>query len=250
MRALLVVLHLTAVISVACPAPVRTMPDSSWKRPAVQEEVLGWTTRLAKIGIRLTPDELQSLSTDIQRQWIDARRAILGPALTYLRVIGATQAWYMFTGPDKEPQRFVLSFTTARDDGGTEAERVFELGYELEHPELLHADFLDDHRVRRVMFQTSWGKSESTFRIVCQALDVRLRKQREDVVDTVCQLVGRPVEHPYRRERKRTDSIAREIAVHKDGSIDEAKDGRPSKRRLPAKKRTPSSSSSPSAVTP
>jgi hypothetical protein len=128
----------------------------------------------------------------------------------------------MFTGPDREPQRFVLSFTTATS---TTDDVVFELGRPPAHPELIHPDFLDDHRIRRALFQTSWGRSDETFRQVCRAFDRILRARRPDIDDVMCRLVARRVEHPYRPHAERPDRIVRSLVVHADhGTTEERED--------------------------
>ncbi len=237
-RALLIALHLVAVTAVACPAPVRSMPAASWKRAAVQEELQGWSQRLATIGITKSPADIQAWSIDVQTQWMNVRRELVWPFQKYLHLVGAAQGWYMFTGPDREPQRFVLAFTSVNDTvdstvdstvvaaGGSKPEEVvFELGYELKHPELVLPDFLDDHRIRRSLFQASWSKSDNTFRLVCDAFNKRLRVKRANVDDVVCRLVSRPVEHPYKRGKTRTDSVVRELTLHRDGTSRESRDG-------------------------
>lgn|GEM_PF-976811 len=248
LRALLIALHLVAVVAVACPAPVRSMPASSWKRAAVQEELQGWSQRLATIGVTRSSADIQAWSMEVQTRWLAVRRELVWPFQKYLRAVGAAQGWYMFTGPDREPQRFVLAFTSVDDTGtgddtvvgvktGTRREElVFELGYELKHPELVLPDFLDDHRIRRALFQASWSKSESTFNLLCTAFNKRLRTKRTDVDDVVCRLVSRPVEHPARRARARSDTVVRELKMHRDGTTHETRDGVASTAKRPVRK--------------
>ena len=207
-------MHLLAVTAVACPAPIRSVPASSWKRPAVQEELQGWSDRLNALGFRSSAADVQAWAIAVQARWSAARRSVVWPFQKYVRAVGAAQGWYMFTGPDREPQRFILTFTTSARPSPQQpapAELVFELGYRLNHPELVLPDFLDDHRIRRALFQASWSKSDNTFRLMCDAFNHRLRRQRGDVVDVTCQLMSRPVEHPFKRQRVRTDKLEREL---------------------------------------
>jgi hypothetical protein len=214
-RAVLVALHLVCVGVVACPAPVRSMTAETWRRPAVQEELDAWAKRLTAFGYPITPSELQDVSWTLQKRWLALRTEVVRPFQTWLRAVNAPQGWYMFTGPDREPQRFVLSFTTktSRVD-----EVVFELGRAPARPELIHPDFLDDHRVRRALFQASWGRNERTFRQICAAFNRTLRFRRADVDDVVCRLVARRVEHPYRPRAERPDRVVRELIVKADDS--------------------------------
>jgi hypothetical protein len=176
------------------------------------------------------------------------RRELVWPFQNYLRLVGAAQGWYMFTGPDREPQRFILAFTSVTDTvdstvvaapGSKPEELVFELGYQLKHPELVLPDFLDDHRIRRSLFQASWSKSDSTFRLVCDAFNKRLRVKRADIDDVVCRLVSRPVEHPYKRSKARTDSVVRELTLHRDGTSLETREGVVSPSKSPKGKKAP-----------
>lgn len=227
-RATLIAMHLLAVTAVACPAPIRSVPASSWKRPAVQEELQGWSDRLNALGFSTSAADVQAWSIAVQARWSAARRSVVWPFQKYLRAVGAAQGWYMFTGPDREPQRFILSFTTSARPSPQQpapAELVFELGYRLNHPELVLPDFLDDHRIRRALFQASWSKSDNTFRLMCDAFNQRLRRQRVDIVDVTCQLMSRPVEHPFKRQRVRTDKLERELTIRADGSSVESRDG-------------------------
>jgi hypothetical protein len=232
------------------------MNAAGWKRPGVQTELRAWSKRLNSVGIPWTPDDLQEKSIAVQAVWSGARKKVVWPFQRYLRLIGAPQGWYMFTGPDREPQRFMLSMTTsstpattptptAKDEdedtivvGDTE-DIVFDLGRSLRHPELIHPDFLDDHRVRRALFQSSWGKTDTTFRLICDGFSRHLRERRDDVDDVICRLIGRKVEHPWRREEARPARVTRKLTLHKDGSADEEKDGEafvPSKKGRTSKK--------------
>lgn len=220
-RALLIGLHLVSVGVVACPAPVRVMTAETWKRPAVQEELHAWAARATAVGITMTAQEVRDLSWGVQKRWLAWRTDVVAPFQAWLRLINAPQGWYMFTGPDREPQRFVLSFSTstsAADDV------VFELGRRPAHPELVHPDFLDDHRIRRALFQTSWGRSDETFRQICRAFDRILRTRRPDIDDVTCRLVARRVEHPYRPRTERPDRVVRELVVHADRGTTERRE--------------------------
>lgn len=244
-RALLIALHLLAVVAVACPAPVRTMNAEAWQRPAVRDELEGWSSRLGAVGIAVSPDALRDLSSDVQRRWIEARSAVVWPFQKWLRAVNAPQGWYMFTGPDRDPQRLFVAFTSSSSPKGEQL--VFEAGRPPARPDLINADFINDHRVRRAMFQTSWGRSESTFRAICAALATRVRARatdRDAVDDVVCRLVGRRVEHPHQRDAPRPERVARELLLHKDGTSTERKDGSPVRTR-PARRSSPKSTAAP-----
>ncbi len=260
LRALLIGLHLVAVSAVACPAPIRSMNAASWKRPGVQMELRAWTKRLNAVGIPWTTDDLRRHSTTIQETWQGARKNVVWPFQRYLRLIGAPQGWYMFTGPDREPQRFMLSFTSTttapasstssaspassnNEDAiavGDDEVVVFDLGRTNHHPELIDPDFLDDHRVRRALFQSSWSKNDGTFRLICDGFSRHLRARRADVDDVICRLIARSVEHPWRRGEPRPARVTRQMRIGAGGEVSEEKDGQAvaiPKRRTRGKKR-------------
>lgn len=227
-RALFVLCHLVAVCAVACPAPVRTFDAKSWARASVQEELRGWSTRLGQVGITATPQELQTFSSTVSTQWREQRAVVVAPFKWWLTTVGAPQGWYMFTGPDREPQRFALAVTTTNASAVNPPSTfspVFELGRDGGDPSLLDPAFVGDHRVRRALFQSSWSHNDNIMRSICAWFDADLRRRRDDIADVRCTLVARAVEHPWRRELSgRVDRIVREIVRHKDGSVTETRE--------------------------
>ena len=235
-RAVLIALHLLAVVAVACPAPVRGMNAEAWKRPAVQEELQAWARRATALGHPTTAKEVQDLSWGVQERWLSLRKKVVWPFQAWLKAVNAPQGWYMFTGPDRDPQRFVLSFTTT---SSATDELVFELGRPPARPDLIHPDFLDDHRVRRALFQSSWSRNDNTFRLVCAAFGRKLRARRPDIEDVRCRLVARRVEHPYRPREERPDRVVRELILHRDGSTTEHREDSDTKKQKTTKKPPP-----------
>ena len=238
-RALFVLFHLVAVCAVACPAPVRTFDAKSWARSSVQAELRSWTTRLGQVGVTTTPKELQAFSANVSSQWLVRRRVVVAPFKAWLTRVGAPQGWYMFTGPDREPQRFALSVSSKSSP--TTFLPVFELGQPVAEPGLVDVAVIDDHRVRRAMFQSSWSNNDNTLRTICAYFDRDVRARRDDIADVRCALVARPVEHPWRREPVRVDQTVRSVVVHADGSRTEQRDDGPAKTtKSPAKAKSKS----------
>jgi hypothetical protein len=224
-RAVLVLLHVVAVLAVACPAPVRTPDAKGWKRPTVQGELRMWSNTLKGIGIEQTPAQLQAFAMATTTSWLDYRSTAVKPFQTWLRSVGAPQGWYMFTGPDREPQRFMLAFTTR---SSKQLQPVFALADDVAAPELVAPGFVHDHRVRRALFQSSWSKNANTFRSVCRFFDRHLRAKRDDVRDVRCSLEARAVEHPARRDEVRRSHIVRSLTLRADGSsVEDNEDQKP-----------------------
>jgi hypothetical protein len=222
LRAVLILLHVVAVAAVACPAPVRTPDAKGWKRPTVQGELRMWSNTLKGLGIEQTPKQLQEFAMTTTTTWLEYRSTVVKPFQTWLRAVGAPQGWYMFTGPDREPQRFMLSYTTR---GTATFLPVFALADEVAAPDLVAPAFVHDHRVRRALFQTSWGKSANTFRAVCRSFEHRLRAARDDVQDVRCSLEARAVEHPAHRDVARPARIVRTLTLLRNGSSVEDNEG-------------------------
>jgi hypothetical protein len=213
-RAVLIALHVLAVLAVACPAPVKGSDAKSWRRPGVRAELAAWTKRLHTIGIDVTEPELAQFGQRVSTSWSDARNDAAAPAIAYLKAIGATQGWYMFTAPDRAPQRFTFAVTTSATsaDGKPVEHPVFDFGRGVVDTTLVDPDFLSEHRVRRAFFQTAWS-DRPVFREVCSWLAREAAAKRPDVTGAVCRLVEQPVvapadaDHPPPRREKVTRTL-------------------------------------------
>ena len=247
-RALLILLHLVAVTAVACPAPVRPFNARSWSRSSLQLELRTWAQRLGQVGITVTPLQLQTLSTTVTLQWTEHRKTFVAPFKSWLSAVGAPQGWYMFTGPDREPQRFVLTLSTT--SAPLAFLPVFSLGDGVTEPDLVSPGFVGDHRVRRALFQSSWSVNDSVFRNVCGYFDKQIRERRDDVAAVRCSLISRLVEHPAKLGLPRPETVARELTFAADGVSTETREGASPRTTKPkTKSNGKASSSSPSSST-
>lgn len=213
LRAAWLLFHVVAVALVAFPAPIRRLDAAIWRKPAVGVELENWTKRLNSVGVRVTKREVRDFATELAARWLGARNTLVAPFKAYLGALGAPQNWYMFTGADRAPQRFALLFS---DRNGT-LSPVFELGVRLDHPELIDAEFLDEHRVRRALLQTSWSRAH-TFASVCGYFARTLRAERGDVEEVICELRQQNVQHPGHLAESREVIVTRTLVVHADGS--------------------------------
>ena len=208
-RLLLILLHLTAVASVACPAPVRAASKKQWDKPSVKVEIRGWHQRLNAIGINITETELRDWAFDASREWSSARNAAVAPFSAYLKKIGAPQGWYMFTAPDRHPQRFALE--VVHDDGRVEP--IFTLGQSVARPDLVDPSFLGEHRVRRALFQTSWSERPTLYKDVCAWFARRLEAPLPTLKEARCSQIQLQVEHPWKTEKKVPEKSTRTVRV-------------------------------------
>lgn len=199
MRALLVLLHVIAVVVVACPAPVKGGDTKSWRRPGVRAELRSWSTRLGSLGVAVSEADLARFGQQVSTSWSGARNVVVAPFQKWLRAVGATQGWYMFTAPDRAPQRFTFTLHTAAGDvdvfdfGRAAAPAVVDDGPEAGR--YYDGAFLAEHRVRRAFFQAAWS-DRPVFREVCSWLVREAKLRRADVTGATCRLVQQDVITP------------------------------------------------------
>jgi hypothetical protein len=195
--ALLCVLHAIAVGMVACPAPIRGQSKSDYNKPQVQGELKAWTNRFAVVGVQMTTDEFADHLLLLAKSWLDLRNAGFAPMITYLKRIGSTQGWYMFTGPDTEPSTFVVEGLRGKHTVADES--AWELlagstdeGIWRNHP-------LHEHRARRHIFMASWGESKKVMQALCAGLADMAMADLADVNAVRCRFhkhrIVTPAEH-------------------------------------------------------
>ncbi len=205
-RALLILLHVTAVLAVACPAPLKGSTEKNWRRPGVRAELRAWSTRLRAVGVDADEADLARFGQRVSTSWSAARNVAVAPFSAWLRAVGATQGWYMFTAPDRAPQRFSFTLHTASPAAGADV-AVFDFGRDNAGAAAGVVDdggvdgawydpaFLAQHRVRRAFFQTAWS-DRPVFREVCSWLVREAKARRPDVVGATCRLVEQGVLSP------------------------------------------------------
>ncbi len=209
LRALLVLFHVLAIVSVSCPAPVRVGSVKQWDRPSIKTELSNWRGRLASLGIHMSENELRDFGRAKAQQWTDLRTATLRPFMVYVKKIGAPQGWYMFTAPDRNPQRLAVELIK---EGGAH-EPVFTLGRSVARPDIVTAGFLGEHRVRRVLFQTAWADKTSTFQDVCAWIGRRALAHEPTLQEIECTQVEFQVEHPWKVEKLPPEQIRNSLRL-------------------------------------
>jgi hypothetical protein len=162
------VLHAVAVGLVACPSPVRGQARADYAKPQVQGELRAWTTRFAMVGIEMSTEQFTDHLMALAKHWMDLRSTVYAPMLAYLKRIGSTQGWYMFTGPDTEPSTFVVE--GLRGNAKASDENRWELLAGSTEEGLWRNHPLLDHRARRHIFMASWGDSKKTVKAMCAGL--------------------------------------------------------------------------------
>ena len=218
-RAVLVSLHVLAVLAVACPAPVKGSDAKNWRRAGVRAELAAWRKRLHAVGVDVTEPDLAEFGQRVSTSWSSARNTAAAPAIAWLKAIGATQGWYMFTAPDRAPQRFTFAVTTGTGAAVVE-HPVFDFGRGVFDESLVDPAFLGEHRVRRAFFQTGWS-DRPVFREVCSWLAREAAAKRADVTGAVCRLVEQSVLAPADAAHPppRPEKVVRTLRVDRDGTV-------------------------------
>lgn len=203
-----VAFHLLAVLLVGLPAP-KPLTEELLRRPTVVQEVTRWHERLRDLGYAEDRAAFQTTVARVSEEWSRTQRAILEPLSDYLRVIRVRQGWYMFTAPDRMPERYRVDAGPMPPKRGrkprapAQLERVFELGRAVDRPDLVPEDFLYHYRVRRALLLASWGKSKSHFPRLCDAFERRIVRLDPSIRAIRCSLLRQAVEHPDRLGEKR-----------------------------------------------
>lgn len=112
-RAALVTLHCAAVAIVAIPSPSPSVHVLRVDEPGFATEVHPWA-RLFGVS-----DEAFSDRADrVRARWVETRARWLAPVERYLAWVGASQAWSMFSSPNRSPAHFVVEVRAASDAEG------------------------------------------------------------------------------------------------------------------------------------
>ena len=208
--------HLLAVTLVAMPAP-KPLTEQLLKRPSVAQEITRWHERLQGLGYGSDRATFEATVARVSDDWARKRKALLSPLSEYLRLIRVRQGWYMFTAPDRVPERYRVDAGPSPPKRGRKPpppaglERVFELGRAIDRPDLVPPGFLYHYRVRRALLLASWGQSKEHFPLLCGAFGRRIA-ERDDTVRAIrCRLLAQAVEHPARLGEKRRSRTVREL---------------------------------------
>ena len=148
LRAVLVLLHLFAVVAVAVPAPQGGMDRRAWDEPTVQAEFAAWGARLRSWGVPWTDPELEERLWTFATHYMGAREALLAPIRPYNRYLGTGQSWRMFVAPHRQPSR--LEVAVQNGD-------AWQVVYLQTRPGEDWLETLLEHdRTRSVLFRYAW----------------------------------------------------------------------------------------------
>lgn len=117
LRALLIGLHLLAVVLLSLPAPDRLGDRASWKAPGAQQEFRSWAERLARLGWHTTPEAFEAALWRLTRGYLAWRERATAGFATYADLVGAQQGWRMFSNPQTRPARLEVALAEAGPGG-------------------------------------------------------------------------------------------------------------------------------------
>jgi len=155
-RALLISVHVLAVILGALPAPSGGMKRGAWRDPTVQDEFAAWRGRLAAVGVEVDAQAFEDQLWAFATRFMAVRGVVLKPFGPYYRHFGTLQTWRMFVAPHRYPARLHID--------------IFENGrwvnvYEEQHPGPdWKQHLLEQDRFRSALFRYSWASYERSYR--------------------------------------------------------------------------------------
>jgi hypothetical protein len=101
-RAVLVILHVLAVITLALPGGgIRNR--ARWQAANVKSDFAGWARALRSIGVDTTPERLADRTYGVAEGYVEARSVFAAPFTHYPTFSGARQGWAMFASPQRHP---------------------------------------------------------------------------------------------------------------------------------------------------
>jgi len=147
-RAVLVAIHLFAIVAMALPAPGGGMNRSSWREPTVRDELDNWYGRFQVVGFSGSREQFEDELYDRAKQLMDLRKAVLSPFDLYYRHCGTYQSWRMFVAPHKYPAALHIEVKENGDWRKIYVERSSEYTWKAR-------EFSND-RFRSAIFRLSW----------------------------------------------------------------------------------------------
>ncbi len=167
-RALLVTLHIVAVIVLALPSPGGDgMSRKGWKNPTVQAEFTAWSGRLSALGVELTAAELEERLWGFARRYVAWHNGAKRPFKPYATYAGTIQSWRMFVAPHRYPARLHVDI---RDAPGA-AWRPVQIARSREHD--WRGGQLNHDRTRAMLFRYGWPQYRRHYRSFARWLAVQ-----------------------------------------------------------------------------
>ena len=104
-RAVLVLLHVIAVLMLSSPDLGGGLSKKAWQTEAIQTEFAAWADRFNRWGADTTTQKLTDDVWEVAMGWTELREKLLRPFDPYHRYLGVRQRWRMFAGPNRVPAK-------------------------------------------------------------------------------------------------------------------------------------------------
>ncbi len=156
LRAILITLHIVAVVMMAAPVPAGGMSRAAWRTPMVQDELAAWAERLSAAGIARTPAALEAELWTAATALVAWRDAAIAPARPYYQHCGTTQSWQLFVLPQTHPARLHIDI---RHPGGAWTPLYIARSDEADWQRAM----LDTERLRSLLFRLSWPQYRALY---------------------------------------------------------------------------------------
>jgi hypothetical protein len=149
LTALLLLLHMVAVVLLALPLPGSGLRRSHWDSPTVQAEFQALRERLARLGVVVGREELEDRLYTLALDYSHAHERLVEPLTPYARTAGAQQSWRMFVAPDTHPSVLHVEVEEAAGWRTVFRERSPEWRWA--------GEVLEHYRVRSALFRHAWS---------------------------------------------------------------------------------------------
>ena len=133
LRAVLVTLHLLAVLLMSIPAPAG-MNEATLKDENLQANFRDWAATAQGLGVQLTAADIEDLSRTWGSRVLGVRTTALAPFRPYYKYLGTKQRWQMFGYLNRRPGRIEVATCDPPSPG--ESERTVPLGIQTRQKKL------------------------------------------------------------------------------------------------------------------
>jgi len=165
LRALLVTLHLLAVILLSLPAPAG-MTETSLQEENLQSSFKAWSETAQSLGLALSPQDVQDLSWTWGNRVLDVRTQVLRPFQPYYKYAGTNQRWQMFGYLNRNPGRIEVATCDKKNKKLCE-EEDWQWRFVMGSDEF---DWLrptiDQERIRAIVSSFAWKKRSSHYHAI------------------------------------------------------------------------------------
>ena len=103
LRAVLIAVHVVAVIALAFPSGGSLTNRAAWRSENTQADFAAWTSGLNQVGVAITPKQFEAWLWRLAKGYGAAHSRITRPFRPYARHVGARQPWQMFASPQRHP---------------------------------------------------------------------------------------------------------------------------------------------------